>query len=180
MENLMPKTLVVVYSYTGTAARLAQTLCAEMGWPLATISDASPRAGRAPGSLRCLLDSLLRRRPAIRYDGPDPADFDNVVLIAPIWFLRLAGPMRTFVAEHRHALKQVAVVSVMGAEGAPESVAEIGRLLRWAPMLATSFTTREVEEGSALRRLNGFARAVQASGRSETAMRPALWSPSSA
>jgi hypothetical protein len=176
----MLKTLVVVYSYTGTSARLAQTLCAQMGWPLGSISDAAPRAAGAAGSLRCLLDSLLRRRPAIRYEGPDPADFDNVVLVAPVWFLRLAAPMRSFVAERRTALKQVAVISVMGAEGAPESVAEIGRLLGWAPMLATSFTTREVEEGSGVERLGVFARAVQASGRSETAMRPALWSPSSA
>lgn len=53
---------------------------------------------------RRVLDSLLRRRPGIRYQGPDPADFRAVVLVSPIWMYRLAGPMRSFVVDGPHRL----------------------------------------------------------------------------
>ena len=93
----MSKILAVVYSCTGTSRRLAQLLVAQRQWPLDEVRDARPRNGLA-GTSRCLPDSLFRRCPEIRYDGPNPAEFDAVVLISPIGAYRLAGPMRSFVA----------------------------------------------------------------------------------
>jgi hypothetical protein len=152
----MRQVLVVVYSYTGTSRRVAQRLAAERGWPIAEVFDAKRRSGW----LRCILDQLLRRRPPIRYDGPDPAAFDTVVLIAPIWVEHLAAPMRSFVTEHASRLRQVAAVSVMGSKGAPNAVAEIARLIGRRPALHAAFKTREVADGSALDRVGVFARAV--------------------
>ncbi|MEO8656503.1 MAG: flavodoxin, partial [Ramlibacter sp.] len=105
----MDTILVVCYSYTGTTRRLARLLCSHQGWPLGEIVEEHPRSG-AFGTLRCVLDSLLRRHPAVRYEGPDPADFHTVVLVSPVWMYRLAGPMRSFVARHREALRHVAVI----------------------------------------------------------------------
>jgi hypothetical protein len=77
------------------------------------------------GSSAARSDSLFRRCPEIRYDGPLPRNFDAVVLVSPIWALRLAGPMRSFAARRRDHLPDVAVISVMGGRGAPNAVAEI-------------------------------------------------------
>jgi flavodoxin len=156
----MDKILVVVYSYTGTSRRLGHMLCSQLGWPSGKIVEIDERAGPT-GTLRCLADSLLRRRPSIRYEGPDPRDFDAVVLITPIWAWRLAGPMRSFVAGQGDALKQVAVLSVMASEGGPNAVAEIGRMLGRAPVLAAAFKSREVDDGSCAERLEAFGRALQ-------------------
>src|SRR5215831_1125087 len=114
----MRQVLVVVYSYTGTSRRVAQRLAAELASPIGEVVDAKPRSGW----LRCVLDSVFRRRPAIRYAGPDPAQFDTVVLVAPIWVEGLAAPMRTFVADHAAELREFAIVSVMGSKGAPNAV----------------------------------------------------------
>lgn len=171
----MSKILVVTYSYTGTSRRLAQLLCGLQSWPMGEISDARPR-----DTWRCVLDSLLRRRPPISYSGPAPADFDLVVLVAPIWLYRLASPMRSFVAARREQLRAVAVVSVMGGRGAPNAVAEIGRLTGRSPILSTAFTAREVEDGSCAARLQSFARAVQSTQDSDEVIRPSTWSPRSA
>ena len=94
----MDSILVVFYSYTGVSRRAAQLIAAHYDWPMGEIRDARLRAGFL-GGLRCLLDSLFRRRPAIRYEGPDPAGFRTVILISPIWAYRMAGPMRSFLAE---------------------------------------------------------------------------------
>lgn len=156
----MDSILVVCYSYTGVSRRAAQQLCAEHGWPLGEIREAHPRAG-AGGYLRCLLDSLLHRHPAIRYDGPDPGDFRTVVLVSPIWGWRLAGPMRSFVASHRGDLRRVAVLSTMGGSGAVNAVAEIGHLLGHPPVHALALLQREVEQGAVRPQLAAFADALQ-------------------
>lgn len=156
----MSKVLVVVYSYTGTSRRVAELLSSQQGWPLGTVAEIRPRRG-AEGNLRCILDSLLRRRPPVRYDGPPPEDFDLVVLVAPIWLLRLAGPMRSFVGRSGRALRRVAVLSVMGGQGAPNAAAEIAALCGSTPLLAAAVTQREADDGSCAGLLQSFGTAIQ-------------------
>jgi hypothetical protein len=172
----MNNVLVIVYSYTGTCRRLAQLLCSQQGWDMAEIYDVHPRSG-VLGNWRCLIDSFFRRQPAIRYDGPPPGDFDAVVLVSPIWGLRLAGPMRSFVDRKRDRLPDVALISVMGGRGAPNAVAEVGKLLGRAPMLTTAFTMREVDDGSYAARLQAFGTAVRSTEDSRAVVRPATLSP---
>ena len=157
----MARTLVVFYSYTGTAAELARLLAAQQDWGLGEIVELQGRAG-ARGTWRCVLDSLLRREPAIRYQGPDPARHDMVVLVSPIWMYRLAGPMRTFVASRAEVLEQVALISVMGSAGAGNAVAEVASLLDDVAVEATAFTSREVLDGSCAQRLQAFGDRLRA------------------
>jgi flavodoxin len=175
----MERILVVFYSYTGTCRQLAELLCAQLGWPRGEIVETRSRAGAA-GTARCLLDTLLHRHPDIRYDGPDPANYDAVVLVSPIWLYGLAGPMRSFVAQYAPSLKKFAVVSVMGSAGASNAVAEIDRRLGRAPLIATAFTGREVADGSCAIRLQAFGRALQQSTGAVAAMADRTWSPRAA
>ena len=171
----MRQVLVVVYSYTGTSRRVAQRLAAELASPIGEAVDGKPRSGW----LRCVLDSVFRRRPAIRYAGPDLARFDTVVLVAPIWVEGLAAPMRTFVADHAAELREFAIVSVMGSKGAPNAVAEISRLTGRRPLLHAAFKRREIEDGSAEARIGVFARAVErVQGAAPTSVPDAALSPS--
>lgn len=163
--------LVVAYSYTGTSLGVAKLMCIQQNWDLAWIEETRPRRG-AWGSWRCLLDAFLRRHPPIRYHGPPPGDFDAVVLVSPIWALRLAGPMRSFVAAERARLPDVAVVSVMGGRGGPNAAAEIADILGRAPILTTAVTAREVEDGSCAARLQAFGTAVQSAQDLDTVIRP--------
>ncbi len=144
--------LIVHYSFTGTCRRIGEALQARFGWAAGEITDAVP--GR--GNWRCVLDSLLRRRPSIRYAGPAIRSFDTVVLVAPIWVYRLAGPMRAFVTEHRGELPSVVLVTAMGGRGAPNALAEVTDILGRPPALFLPLTTREVEDGSFVERLEGF------------------------
>jgi hypothetical protein len=171
------QTLVVFYSHTGTSRRAAQLLASQFGWQTGEVSDRHPRVGTA-GTFKCVADSLLRRRPAIRYEGPDPQAFGSVVFVAPVWVSRMAGPMRTFIHAQAAGLKRVAVISVMGGSGATHAAAETGHLLGRAPPLSTSFTARDVEDGSYAPRLAAFGRAVQATSDHWPIVHPASWSPS--
>lgn len=156
----MDSILVVCYSFTCVSRRAARKLCAEHGWPLGEIHDRKPRAGGS-GYLQSLLDSLLRRHPAITYEGPDPGDFRTVVLVSPVWAWRLCGPMRSFVSSRREALRRVAVLSTMGGSGAVNAVAEIAQILGHAPVHAEALLQRDVEQGAVAARLAAFADAIQ-------------------
>ena len=171
----MSKVLVIFYSYTGTARRLATLLCAQQGWPGAEVIERRAHGG-ARGTWRCVLDSLLRRCPDFAYRGPAPEGFDAVVLIAPIWVGRLASPMRSFVRDRPAALPEIAVLSVMGSRGAPAAAAEIARLTGRAPLLSGAFTTREVADGSCAGRLQAFADAVRQAEKPALPVPPRLWS----
>lgn len=171
------RTLIVCYSNTGTSRRVADLLASKFQWQSGEVSETRSRAGGA-GLLRCITDSLFRRHPAIRYEGPAPQAFDIVVLIAPIWLYRLAGPMRTFVHDHAAGLRRVAVISVMGGRGATNAFAEIDQLLGRPPELSTSFTAHEVDDGSYSSGLEVFGRAVRDSTQKDESVRPAMLSPS--
>jgi hypothetical protein len=173
---VMSKVLVVSYSYTGTCRRLAQLLCAQQNWPAGEITEIVPRSGAA-GLWRCLVDSWLRRRPQIHYQGPSVSEFDAVVLIVPIWAYRLASPMRSFVAFYRDRLRHVAVVSVMGGSGGPNAVAEVAELTGHRPIASIGFHSREVEDGSCAQKLAAFATLVEAMEDTNPAVRPPVWSP---
>ena len=169
----MESVLVVCYSYTGTARRLAELLCSHHGWPMGVITEKRSRAG-ATGTLRCVLDSLFHRRSAIRYQGPDPDDFHTVVLLSPIWVDSLAGPMRSFVTSYRDALRRVAVILTMGSAGASNAIAEIAYVLGHAPILVDTITTRQVEDGSAITHLQAFGdRLVPPATATQVTLQPA-------
>lgn len=174
----MHKTLVVVYSNTGTSLQLARRMCAERGWEMGQIKEARVRTGLR-GVLRCVLDSCLRRQPPIRFEGPDPRGFDTVVLVSPIWVYRLAGPMRSFVASEASRIQHYAIVSVMGGSGAAPAAAEIGRLTGRSPILSMAFTTREVETGACAAQLPGIVSAIDGLPPS-TIQRPVELSPQAA
>ncbi|KQT10860.1 flavodoxin family protein [Ramlibacter sp. Leaf400] len=166
----MDSIMVVCYSYTGISRRAAQLLCSHHGWPLGEITDATPR-----GTWRCVLDSLLRRQPGIGYQGPDPGDFRTVVLVAPIWMYRLAGPMRSFVVRHREALRRVAVITTMNSVGASNAIGEIAHLLGHGIIDSAAFTAREIEDGSGTARLIAFGDELQPGSAASQRVRQPAW-----
>ena len=153
----MDSVLLVCYSRTGVSRRAARLLAARYGWPIGEIHDVDGERGW----LRCLLDALLQRQPPIAYDGPDPARFRTVVLVAPVWVGRLPGPMRTFVARRREALQDVAVVATMYGSGAGGLAAEVARLLRRTPVRAEGFTAAAIDDDRAESRLLAFGQALR-------------------
>lgn len=163
----MDSILVVVYSYTGVSRKAAQLLCSHHGWPLGEIVEAKPR-----GTLRCVLDSLLRRRPRVRYDGPDPGDFRTVVLVSPIWMYRLAAPMRSFLRENGIVLPRVAMVLTMGSGGASSVLAEVRGILGRRPVASAAFTQQEIEDGSGTARLLAFGDGLRGTNAGRTPAGP--------
>lgn len=121
----MSKFLVIFHSRTGTCRKVAMRLADEHAWAVGEIETER----RQPGFGRCILQALLRLRPRIAYAGPDPAAFDMVVFVSPVWCGTVAAPMRSFLQQTTSLPAPFAVLSVMGGRGAPGAVRAIEQLL---------------------------------------------------
>ncbi len=155
----MSNILVVVYSFTGASRQVAELLSGQQGWQVAHIVDAQPRRGLL-GNVRCVLDSLLHRRPEIRYDGPPPSAFDAVVLVSADLDAatgrsdaQLSGVSGPPAAQRGRPFRD-------GGRGASNAAAEVGAILGREPILSASVTMREVEDGSCAARPQAFGTAI--------------------
>jgi hypothetical protein len=154
----MSRILLVFHSRTGTARKVAIGLAGEHDWALGEIEPQRPGAG----FVRCALQALLRLRPAIGYDGPDPAAFDLVVLVAPVWCGTVSAPMRSFLAKYAAVLRSHAVLLVMGGRGAPGAMRAIDRMLGRSARVGTALRQDAVQAGRQHQALQAFARRVDA------------------
>jgi hypothetical protein len=115
-----------------------------------------------PGYLRCIVQALLRLKPRIAYVGPDPAAFDLVVLLSPVWCGTLAAPMRSFLHQTPSLSAPFAVLSVMGGSGAAGAVREIERLLGRPARATASLLEADVAANRHHAALGQFAQRVEA------------------
>jgi len=165
----MANVLVVYHSRTGHCRTVAETLGQKRGW---TLAEVVYRQGLQTYG-RCARDALLRGAPEIGYTGPDPARFDVVVLVSPIWCWRLCPPMRSFLQAMNAKLGSVAVLSCMGGSGAGNAVAEVERLIRRPVVAKIALRQDEVESGRHTDALQAFADEVAACASARARPRPA-------
>lgn len=172
----MSDILVISYSNTGTSRQLARMLCEQQGWPMAEIREMQPRCGLS-GQLRCLLDSWFRRRPLICYVGPAPNEYDAVILVAPVWSWRLAGPVRSFVKLMKEQLPDLAMISVSQGFGTEGVISELNSLMGYFPVLSTTFTPEEINNKSCLERLQVFGKATQVAENNQVLIQQSVCKP---
>jgi len=177
----MSRTLIAYYSRTGTAKRVADQLQQLTQWPQLELQDVQSRAGFV-GDLRCMSESLLFRTPAYHAVGPDPAGFDHMVVISPIWMGQLASPVRSFLYDifgprKTPTIQRVSLVCVMGLQGGFNAAAEIARIIGRPPLPVLALRQADVLDGSSVSDLYGLRDAIQGMEKVPDAARPNWLSP---
>jgi flavodoxin len=171
----MPDVLVVFHSRTGHCRDLARLMSEQRGWALAEVAW----PGKQPSYTRCATQAILRGHPAIRYQGPDPAAYDVVVLVSPVWCWRLCPPMRSFIRSMQGKLGRVAVLSCMGGSGASNAVAEVEHLIHRPVVAKLALRQSEVDAGQ-FGSLQAFADEVTARAGGRRKPMPARVAPAAA
>ena len=132
MTKIM-KILMVSYSHTGNNRLLADHLGRKLNADRETITA----SGRLTG-LTIALDMLFNRKPGIAPAQHDPADYDTVVLAAPIWMGKIASPLRSYLQQHRSQIKRFAFITISGGALGPNNKVpdELHELAGTAPVEA--------------------------------------------
>lgn len=125
----MKKILLVYYSRTGFTRKLAKDIAERCPCDVEEIQDVKERGG-VMGYLRTVWEAWTGRSPAIKGMTRDPAQYDMVVLGSPIWFSRIATPLRAYVKRRNQQFKNVAFFctcgGALGAEKAAQDLAKLG------------------------------------------------------
>ena len=131
--------LIIVYSFTGNNRLLAATLAPRIG---ATVEEVHP--ARARWKISILLDLMFKRQPQIAPIAADPAAFDHVLFIAPLWDMSIAAPMAVAIRTLAPQLRSYAFASFCGYDrpGQHDHVlAELNRIVGRPPTHATELMT---------------------------------------
>lgn len=157
----MPGVLVAVYSLDGHARVVAEALARKLDADVTEITEVRPRrAGRPKPTLRSRLDALLQRCPPISPMDIDVSAYDLVLLAGPMLAGRVAGPLRSFVAQHREAIGDWALLVTHDEVEAGPVATEFTRRLGRPPRIVMDMMRKEIDAASFEMKLDIFAKTL--------------------
>jgi flavodoxin len=154
----MRKTLIAFHSRTGHTRRVAQALARRLDADLEEIRIVQPMAG-VVGYALCALEAITALTPALRPGRRQVGDYELVVIGTPVWFWRLASPVRSWLAQHRLE-GRVAFFCTMGGSGAPRVFRAMEQLARRKPVATLALTEAQLGRSDDL--LDAFADRLRA------------------
>jgi flavodoxin len=138
---VMVNTLVVYYSRTGHNAQMAEQLHAQLPGDLDQIVDTKNREGM----FGCVLAAMMRAKTKIQF-GKDPAAYDQVVVVSPLWAGSLPPATRTYLAQQGTKFNKFAFMSVCGlGEENKNALKDITTTAKQQPIVSLLVKEEEVE-----------------------------------
>ena len=140
------KTLVVYYSFTGNCKTLAAVLAGYAGADVLEIQPAQERLDYAANNyaIGSSLIAAIREKPndpasypAIKAVNRDAADYENIVIVTPLWWSNMAAIMQSylFMEDSKLKDKKVGLIVSSASSGISSVVADAKRLVpeaKWA------------------------------------------------
>lgn len=103
------KNLIVYYSLTNNNELLAKHLQHCLGCEMLRIETV-----RKKGVFSIGVDVIFGRKPAIREYDMSIMDYDNLIIVGPVWMGKIATPLKTFLSEERYSINRYSFISVCG------------------------------------------------------------------
>lgn len=133
------KTIILYYSYSGNNELLAEELKRRTGADTQRVFEVKRR-----GFLIMLLDFIFGLRRKVKPSYLPLKDYDRVIMIAPIWWGRIASPMREFIKMERANIRNFSFITFCGAAGNQRIEQELTRLLGTKPLVVTELGARDL------------------------------------
>lgn len=122
------KTLVVYYSKTGTTKRVAQSVAEKSASDFDEIQyDEAAK-------------SIKSRH--------NPADYERVILLSPVWALSLAEPMKLYLAKYKSGIKKYNLIVTCGSMGHRGCVKNCKSIIGIPPEKSMKIKSKAVKEGN--------------------------------
>jgi hypothetical protein len=140
------KTLVVLYSLSGTSRRVAEAIARDLDADIEEIR--CPRyTGGFRGFLRMATDMLLVKLPGIERLVRTPSQYDLVVVGGPIWAGNPATPVGAYLKEQGGRLPRVAFFLTYGGSGAERALRRMEELAGREPEATLVLREADVKAG---------------------------------
>ncbi|KUK27085.1 MAG: hypothetical protein XD60_0760 [Acetothermia bacterium 64_32] len=149
------KTLVAIYSRSGTTLSVGKRIADALGADLEVIEDRVNRRGIL-GFLRSGYEALAKRVPPIAEPKHDPGDYDLVVVGTPIWAGRMSSPVRAYLHRFRGKLPRAAFFATSAGGGHTKALAEMAEVAGVEPLSTLELTADQLESEEATRAVGEF------------------------
>ena len=120
--NNNSKPFVVYYSRTGRARMVATALKNQLGCEMGEIISDSKK-----GVFTIMLDQLFNRNDCQQPFSKNLKEYNPIIIVSPIWFMRLSSPARTFIKNTDLKGKDALIFTTSGGplpEGRKKSIGE--------------------------------------------------------
>jgi flavodoxin len=135
------KTLVIYYSFTGNNAALARSVAQKLNAHSIEIKETKKRNG-----LTIIFDVLLNRVPKVSEPELKIDSYDHLVFVAPVWFGKIATPLRSVFQNIRNKTQSVSLVAFSaGSHGVNQNLEkEMAKRTRKAPKTVINLLVTEL------------------------------------
>lgn len=157
--NLQAKTLIAYYSFTNNVHTIATELQAQTGADIVRIEPAEKGIDYAANNyaVGSSLISAIRANPndassypAIDAVNIDFADYDVIIIAAPLWWSNMAAPMQTFLFQYgaQMAGKHIGLIVSSASSGISGVVSDAKRLIPDGDSLEPNLWIRSSQTGN--------------------------------
>jgi flavodoxin len=154
------KTLIIYYSLTGHTQKIAEALAIQCKADSERIQDRRIRSG-VFGTLRTAYEALFSRPGKIRYVSADPGQYDLLILGVPIWMMKLAPPMRSYILKEKHRFNRVAFFCTEGSSGGSRVFLTMQRLCAKQPVATLEVKEADIKSGQYSEKIDNFVNSCQ-------------------
>lgn len=140
------KNLIVYYSRTGVTETLAMKLRDKLGGDIDRIDYAT---NKKIAFTAAALESLSKSTIKIKGDNHDPALYDRVICITPIWSgQRLSAPMRSYMAMNKKKLKEYSLIVTCNFTKIERAIKDSTDLIGNPPKSSARYISSQIQSGS--------------------------------
>lgn len=142
------KILVVYFSRSGKTKIIAREISQKLNCDLEEIKTLTTYSGFM-GYQLALIQATFKITPKIRPLKKNIADYDLVIFGGPVWGGSLSGPIRTFIAQYKNNLKNVAFIATQEGKFGQKNVFEqMKKACGKTPLAILDITEKEFRSGT--------------------------------
>ncbi|NLW50926.1 MAG: hypothetical protein GXY85_08830 [Candidatus Brocadiaceae bacterium] len=153
--------LVVFYSRTGNTRRVGVEVARQLGCTVDDLTDVKPRGGML-GFVKGGIDAARKRLTQVAGVGHDPGEFDLVVIGTPVWAGTMAPAVRTYLAERKDRLPEVAFFLTTRSTGVEKTFRHMEEACGKRPKATLDLRERDVRKGDPSEAIGAFVAALSA------------------
>lgn len=169
--TIQAKTLVVYYSYTNNVHNIVTELTRQIDADIVRIEPAEKGLNYAANNyaIGSALISAIRNNPdnAASYPAIDPvnvnlADYDCIIIGAPLWWSNMAAPLQTFLFHNGKAMagKKIGLIVSSASSGISGVDGDAKRLIPYGDFLSPSLWIRSSQTSNAASMISEWLKSI--------------------
>lgn len=149
------KTLVVYYSRTNITKKVAESIAQKLDCDIEEVKSKVNYNGKI-GYARGIKDAIAAKIVDLEDLKYDPADYDLVILGAPVWASKSANPLISYIDKNSGKFNNIKVFATAGSSGFESTFQQISKYAGTEAVKTLAITTVDVKNDAYSDSLNEF------------------------